>query len=377
VAACSSTAATPTPAPATPAPASGAPVASAAGSATDLAWAQPIYDTYSKQLTDVGISTPLGAAPAAHKKVAWLEAAKVPVFTPAVVAAGKALNWDVTTITYDDSNPTAVNSAMQQAVDKKVDYIAVSGAAASQFQSALANAMAAKIPVFSAFGPDDAKGSANGIYVQVASNTQTSHQGELLAALDIVEMGGPGSTVLFNQDDIPPLKNMADGFVSSMTTHCPTCKVDRQSVAEADVSAGKVPQLVASYIQSHPDVKVVAFGDGATALGVDSLLKTGGLLDKVKLIGQSPEAGSYAALLAGTNVAWVGNPFRMVMWYCFDAMARYSEGMTLDVDTSSFMPNQIYTKDSDKTFLQAAAANPGEGPTGYQQVFAKLWLVGQ
>jgi ABC-type sugar transport system substrate-binding protein len=348
------------------------------GSSDALAWAQPIYDQYSKPSTDIGVSTPLNSPPAAHKKVAWLEPSVfAAAFSPAAKAAAQALNWDLVTISYDATNPTALASAMQQAINQKVEYITSVGSGQVELGSALTNAKNANIPVFSAYinGANQAQGSANGIYVNVAPDAQTTHQGEILAATDVVLSGGPASMTMFVQDGVPPLKNVADGWVNALNTHCSACKVDRVSVAQTDVSAGKVPQVVATYVQSHPDVKILAFCDGPTALGVDTTLKTGGLLDKVKITGQSPEAGGYASLLAGTNDAWVSNPFRMVMWYVFDAMARYSEGMSLDVDAKAFIPNQIYTKNTDKTLIQNAQTNFGEGPPGYQNTFKQLWKV--
>jgi hypothetical protein len=108
-----------------------------------------------------------------------------------------------------------------------------------------------------------------------------------------------------------------------------------------------------------------------TALGVDTAVKTAGMTDKVKIIGQSPEVGSFASLQAKTNEAWVGNPFRMVTWYLIDGMARYSLGMDLGPTDNAFMPNQIYTKDT----LPDPLPEAGDGPTGYQDVFKKLWQV--
>ena len=59
----------------------------------------------------------------------WLEGniQSILPITGGFEAATEALGWDLTTLTYDPSDPQGPSAAMQQAVDGGADFIAMSG----------------------------------------------------------------------------------------------------------------------------------------------------------------------------------------------------------------------------------------------------------
>ena len=82
----------------------------------------------------------------------WLEGniQSILPITTGFEAATEALGWDLTTLSYDPSDPQGPSSAMQQAVDGGADYIAVSGQTIDILGTALDAAKAAGIPVIDA-----------------------------------------------------------------------------------------------------------------------------------------------------------------------------------------------------------------------------------
>ena len=127
---------------------------SPSGSAVDAAGLQratALATTYLAPSNSLNLSVPLNTAPPANKKVVYLQMGNVGdvvVYTSGLVAAAKAVHWQLKTIVYDLTNPQAVNSAVQEAVNLNPDYITISAAQVSLFQAALTNAKAKGIPVF-------------------------------------------------------------------------------------------------------------------------------------------------------------------------------------------------------------------------------------
>ena len=110
-------------------------------------------------VTEIPVTEPLDArARRQGKKLYWLEGniQSILPITGGFEAATKALGWDLTTITYDPSDPQGPNAAMQQAVDAGADFIAISGQPVTAIETALAAAKAADIPVFAMFGENEA-----------------------------------------------------------------------------------------------------------------------------------------------------------------------------------------------------------------------------
>ena len=99
----------------------------------------------------------MDAPPAKGKKLYWLEGniQSILPITGGFEDATKAIGWDLTTITYDPSDPQGPNSAMQQAVEAGADFIAISGQPVTAIETALAAAKAKGIPVFAMFGENE------------------------------------------------------------------------------------------------------------------------------------------------------------------------------------------------------------------------------
>ena len=141
------------------------------------------------------MTEPLDAAPTAGKKLYWLEGniQSILPITGGFEAATEALGWDLTTITYDPSDPQGPNAAMQQAVDAGADFIAISGQPVTAFETALAAAKAEDIPVFAMFGENETD-PETGIVAVVGGLDLTEDNAERLADFMIADSEGEAQT---------------------------------------------------------------------------------------------------------------------------------------------------------------------------------------
>ena len=131
-------------------------------------------------ITKIPVTEKLEAAPAKGKKLYWLEGniQSILPITGGFEAAAKAIGWDLTTITYDPSDPQGPNAAMQQAVDAGADFIAISGQPVTAIETALAAAKAQDIPVFAMFGENEADPDKGIVAVVGGLNTTASNSAE-------------------------------------------------------------------------------------------------------------------------------------------------------------------------------------------------------
>ena len=130
-----------------PAPAARQPAAPRAQAAADAAAEriQPLLEP----MTEIPVDGPARRARRRQgKKLYWLEGniQSILPITGGFEAATEAIGWDLTTITYDPSDPQGPNAAMQQAVDAGADFIAISGQPVTAIETALAAAKAAEHP---------------------------------------------------------------------------------------------------------------------------------------------------------------------------------------------------------------------------------------
>lgn len=356
---------------------SGAAKASSSGASSGtgsspLDAARTFVAPFLKPATSINISAALPQAPPQHKKVFWLEGsiADIQTITKGFRPAVAALGWELHVLTYDPSNPQQANSVMQQAVDQGADFISISGLPSAAFQQALGNANAKGIPVFDAFSTNDVQGKGNGIYTEVGGPAQVQLFGKIVADYEATDSNGSAHVVFFNIPDFPILVTLQKAAQAELQSSCPSCTFDVQNVTINDLTSGALPQIVASYLQSHPDTTYAHFAIGAMATGVSKTLATAGLGSKVKIVGSDAALANLQGLLDGTENAWAGLPRQMSAWYLVDAMARFSEGMDLTVDQKALIPTQLFTK--------ATAPNPPaeyDGPSDYPAQFRALWHV--
>jgi ribose transport system substrate-binding protein len=355
--------------------AAGSPGGSSSVSDAGLQRATAFANKYLTPSDSLNLNVPLNTAPTPHKKVIYLQmgtVGDVVIYTSGLVAAAKAVNWDLKTIVYDLTNPQAVNSAVQQAVDQNPDYITISAAQVNLFQSALNNAKAKHIPVFDSYGDEPADGANSDIYSQVAGPSQFKLIGEIAGNWAISNSKGTAQVALFHLGDFASLNHVRDSEKATFASNCPqSCSFTVVPVSLDAFSAGSIPSLVVSYVQSHPNVKYLQFAPGPMTVGVVAALKSAGLFNGRVIFGATPTVANLKAVKDGQETAWVGLPSAMSGWYVIDAMLRYSEGMSLQPNLNSSLPAQLLTASN----IQSTDKNY-DGPANYPDTFKTLWKVG-
>ena len=283
-------------------------------------------------ITEIPVSEELGAVPEPGKKVYWLEGniQSILPITGGFEAATEALGWDLTTITYDPSDPQGPNAAMQQAVDADADFIAISGQPVTAIETALAAAKAKEIPVFAMFGENEADPELGVVAVVGGLNT-TAANAEHLADWVIADSRARPTRCSSHLPDFTILQYAEQKMTDQFDANCTTCTYDTLETTIADLTAGNVPGQVVSYLQSHPDVKYVNLAIGDLATGLPEALEAAGITG-VNIGGGVPNIDQIQSLIDGTTNAWKALPRVSAAWMMVDAMARYDQDMDTTVD---------------------------------------------
>ena len=320
-------------------------------------------------ITKIPVTEKLDAAPAKGKKLYWLEGniQSILPITGGFEAATKAIGWDLTTITYDPSDPQGPNAAMQQAVDAGADFIAISGQPVSAVETALAAAKAKNIPVFAMFGENESD-PATGIVAVVGGLNTTAANSQNLADWVISDSKGEADALLVNLPDFTILQYAEKQLTDHYKASCTSCKLDVLETTIADLTAGNVPGQVVSYLQSHPDVKYVNVAIGDLATGLPEAIAAAGI-DGVKISGGVPNVDQIQSLIDGTTNAWKALPRVSAAWMMVDAMARYDQKMDTSVD-EVVADAPIFTPDN----VEKPAADYA-GVPGYEDQWKALWGV--
>lgn len=342
----------------------------ASGPAADAAAAQKRIDPALVPITKIGVTEPLKSKPPTGKTVAWIGGGlqSTQPITPGYEEATKALGWQLKIINYDPADPQTVNAAVQQAVDQGVDYIAISGTDIASFEQAANAAKAKGIPIIDMYSSNPATGKdGNDIYAVISDTKATQTLARQLVDFEIADSGGTAKSVLVTLPEFPILQVGAKASKDHFAEACKECSFAELDVTLADLSGGKVPGLIVSYLQSHPDTTYLTYAIGDLFSGVPDALATAGVASKVKNVGGVPNVEQTQTLIDKQSSAWAMLPRAESAWHAVDAMARLSVGQDLSGVTSVLL-TALYTQDN----VPKPAAEY-KGAVDYQDQFKKLW----
>ncbi|MEH0580119.1 sugar ABC transporter substrate-binding protein [Streptomyces canus] len=294
------------------------------------------------------------------------------VTVKAVSEAARALDWKVRTTTSQFTPESYISSFNQALTDnpKLLTYIGVLPNSTVQAQLKAAKERGIKVVGIS---PVDAPGPLMpGAY---AGASEYVAAGRLLANVVLADAGKPVGT-LFVQDPI------ADGifgpevamYKKTLTRLCPRCTTTDLKISTENVGR-TVPSQIVSQLQRDSTIRYVVVPTDDFLPGVYAALQSAGLVDKVKLVGQTPNRQSLAALRGGQQFASVSVENSTTGWRAVDGLARLYMGVALgECCTAPAGWTQIFTKDN-------APADDELSPHGTPRVpgdpdaFLKAWLV--
>ncbi|NEA36720.1 substrate-binding domain-containing protein [Streptomyces sp. SID13031] len=336
--------------------------------------AQTALAAYLQPPTTLPVSTPLSQTPPKGKQVYFLSdgiGLSQSIYS-GFEAAAKELGWTAHVQTWEASNPATLNSAMLSAVNAGADAVAFVAMDAAALTEGLKAAQDKKVIVVGAATgnkPGTAGISAEVNSALVAGVTRGKMIGLGISAA--AEKSGKAAHVVNVTAPVYAsiLKPTDDGVASTIKEYCAGCTFDNLNIAAHDLFSGKVPQLVVSYLQAHPDTNTISIrAAGLMQNGLVAALKSAGLTG-LTIYGDSPLDAQIGELQKGEATGYTGNPLVVQGWQIVDAMAREVVDGNGDVYSSADAPEWWLTTDT-----KLDSGQP-EFPAGYEAQFKKLWKL--
>jgi ribose transport system substrate-binding protein len=255
-----------------------------------------------------------------------------------------------------------VQTAMSSIVSLKPDATLLPASDPNQFLNQVKQLEDSKVPVSVNGVVDPRKYGFDNAFI---NNATDQLAGKLMADWSVANTGG-GEVVFYGVQELSFTPIMQKGFDDEMAKVCPSCKVRHVSIPIASIGKD-APSRVVSDLQSHPNTKVVVFGNAETGTGLPAALKAANI--KPKIIGFGPPPAILGYIKQGQWDAGIGVDAPTMLWSQVDALARFIAGQPQTAgEARGLPPIQILTaKDN---------FDPNKLWTGYPdfaQQFAKLW----
>ena len=353
------------------APSTEAPSTEAPGG-DEVAAAQAIVDELRVIPTEIGVTVGPSAAVPTGLKVAWL-ACELPSCTevgedwPAIA---EALGWELKFINVESASPGA---GVQEAIDWGANYIAISGSPVAAFQEQYDAAVAAGIKFAFAY---NGEAPADGILTSISGNDAVYNAGTRIANYIIADSGAAAHVLMVNIQMFPVLVAEEEGIRDTLAAGCAACTFDVLPVTIPDIGVN-VPNLVASYLQEHPEVNYVSYAFSALPIGVTAALQSAGLDGQVTQVGVDFDTTGLSEIVAGTHKAWTSNPKAYSAWVMAHAMVLDAVGDEFtEREAAETLPTMIVDDaDTAQSILDGSPLQNWKGPEGYADQFLALWGV--
>lgn len=284
--------------------------------------------------------------------------------------AAKAIGWELKIYPADPFKPAG---AIQQAIDAGVDYIFITGAPVALFPEQMEAAHKAGIPILECFGTDEP--SPKGLFAECGGEESEEGNGELLADWAIGDSDGKANILAVNVPDYPILVAQEKAFKSRLAQKCPECTIESLGVTVEDLAEGKVPQAVASKLQSNPDINYIYFTFSDLPTGVYETLAGAGLNEGVTLFELDFNQERLQEIEEGKIKVAGGLPKAYSAWLLFHFAALNAEGTQIEGQKqASNLPRILVGKEEASKYMTTRFQWPG--PEGFQKQFEALWHLG-
>lgn len=332
-----------------------------------------IVAQYTTEPTAIVQTTPLSKKPE-KKSVAFIVCADptCSILGNFMKEAVESLGWSYTGI---NAPATDFGSAVQQAVDQKVDYIAGTGSDIATFQNAFDSAKAAGIPYFSCYSSDIPEGKANNLFANCADLTAIDAYSRALTSWVIKDSGASANIGVVNLPEFPTLAHAVPDVKKTLDELCKTCTSAPIDISLDVLSSGGTANTIISYLQSNPDVNYLYLAFGDFEPGLRSALNSAGL-DHVKIVGVQAQRAQIQSLAKGETSAWIAAPQENNMWTLADQMARVATGQwSVQEERKAAVPSFFIVDSKEKADSLANLKDGWPGPNGFTDQFKKLWGV--
>lgn len=305
---------------------------------------------------------PLKAKPAPGKTVSILVCANPSCQQQgeAVADGARKLGW-VPKIYTSQLTPEGYQSTWNRMLQSPPDFLFYQGLLPNSFiKSQLAKARELGIPAVAsgtAEKPDDVMRAV------VDSGVQLTLSGKLIGDSIVVDAKGAAKAVFVYDPTLAFLDSAKVALKKEITAAGGSLDVLDISAAEIGKA---VPTQITSYLQSHPDVKYVAFPNADFGLGLPQALKAAGGLS-VKIASYAPNAADLKDIKDGSQWISVAVEVKASGYRAIDTMARILEGSDFDPQPGGYQ--KILNKDN---ITQTTEAPPTPGSP---EAYLKAWHV--
>jgi hypothetical protein len=342
---------------------------SAAGSAggasstnANVAAAQQVVAQATQRPATITVTTPVGKAVPSGKKLAFISCGvSVCQLQGAIVAqAAKVLGWTTSTIT-TDGTPTSVQAAYDTALRQGANAIVTTAALRAEIASKIPELQSKGVVVSDCCSTDQV--AAPFIY-NTSTPSQAAVGGKYLAAEVVADSKGKANTLYVNLPAFTILSALGAEFKTTYTQYCPTCGYASIDVALTQLA--HAPNLIVSYLRSHPSVNYVALSV-ANELdnGLPAALSAAGL-SNVKIVGQGGGPTDFQYVANGQELALLPFDYYNVDYQMIDALARHFAGAPVQLTPP---PEWLVTKAN----LPSSHSSLFPDVPDFQNQFMKLW----
>ena len=337
--------------------------ASTSSSTSDsVAKAEQVVSQAMQRPSTITVSQPVGKAVPSGKKVAFISCgvSVCQLQSQIVAQAAKTLGWTTLTIN-TDGTPTSVQSAYDTAVRQGADAIVTTAALRAEIASKIPMLKTKGVVVSDCCSTDPV---APPFIYNTSTPAQAAEGGKILAAEVVADSKGKANTLYVNLPAFTILSALGAEFKSSYQQYCPTC-----GYASIDVSLTQLahaPNLIVSYLRSHPSVNYVALSvANELDTGLPAALSAAGL-SNVKIVGQGGGPTDFEYVANGQELALLPFDYYNVDYQMVDALARHFAGAPVQLTPP---PNWLVTKEN----LPSSHSSLFSNVPGFRTQFLKLW----
>jgi ABC-type sugar transport system substrate-binding protein len=336
---------------------------SSGSSSANLSQADAIVAQASMRPTAISVTTPVGKPVPTGKKLVFISCgvAVCELQGNIVATAAKSLGWTSTTIS-TNGTPTQIQAAYETAMRQGANAIVTTASSRAEIGTSILNQLNAKgIPVSTASSTDPV--SPPFIY-NTSTAPQNARIGNYLAGEMVADSKGKANVLYVNLPAYTILGQFSTSFKQELKTLCPSCGYSSIDVALTQVASA--PNLIVSYLRSHPSVNYVALSV-ADALdpGLPAALSAAGL-SKVKIVGQGGGPTEFQYVANGQELALVPFDFYDGDYQMVDALARHFAGTPV---VMTAIPLWLITKST----LPADHSTQFPNVETYNTQFLRLW----
>ncbi len=239
-------------------------------------------------------------------------------------------------VTSGDLDPAKQMDQVKNFLVRKASAIVLTPCDSKSIGTAIAEANAAGVPVFTA----DVASTASG--AKVVSHCATDNlEGGRVAGRAMVELlggaGGKGKVAIINHPVVESGLMRETGFLEEIAK-APGIEVVAKLPSEG--ARDKAYAAAQDILQSHPDVDAIFAINDPTALGALAALEKAGKADKVKIIGFDGQPEAKQAVKNGKLYATVLQYPRQIATVTIESIAKYMRGE--EVAPQNLIPPAIY-----------------------------------